>query len=353
MWNISFVRLVILCISVIFNSVSNASNPVSWLNGSSDTFDIQYQRTLLHVVALERFVAGRPDNLFKDLSPKGSNVSDVPKDPRTLWDTHVCLIPQLFSTFQREQWNKAREELRIYDVERVMNSYKRPAIGDVGYDPFFLKFYLHPYYLLRMTTNGHNLRGSAAGKKVQVNYFTIYKAASTYLHNLLVDFCKSLDSDKRSCNWSDMYIFEWIKKERMKRQKISLRKSDGQYSFAVVRDPIARFISGFTELEQRRRDKNATEPKLVKAEVDQSKPPPVVQPKRLSMKCLKGMKCALPPKVPLILDSESKRRHWEEKINQDDRLETFIFWLLRYDGSHSMVRECPECDHITPQGELD
>jgi hypothetical protein len=30
-------------------------------------------------------------------------------------------------------------------------------------------------------------------------------------------------------------------------------------------------------------------------------------------------------------------------------LETFILWLLRYNGSHSIIRECPECDHIAPQ----
>ena len=138
-----------------------------------------------------------------------------------------------------------------------------------------------------------------------------------------------------------------MKKDRMKRQKVSLRKSDGQYSFAIVRDPMTRFISGFTELEQRRRDKKANETKV--ANKTPPKKQPIAAPKISPMKCLKGMNCSVSLKG-VVLDAQSKRRHWEEKITNDDRLETFIFWLLRYDGSHSVVRECPECDHITPQG---
>ena len=343
---VSSYRLVVLFLSIIFSSLFITASQISWLNGSSDSFDFQYQRTQLHVLSLGRFAAGRPDNLIKNLSQKGIETSAIPEDPRKLWDTHVCLIPQLFSIFQREQWNKAREEIRRFDVNRVMNSYTRPKSGDLGYDPHNLKFYLHPYYLFRMKSNGHIL-----------NYFTIYKAASTYVHNLLADFCKNIDKHKRLCSWSELYLFDWMmKKDRMKREQISLRKTDGQsqYSFAIVRDPLARFISGFTELEQRRRDKKANETKISsKIAVHQPKKPAVIRLKNSPVPiCLKGMKCNLPPKQ-LSLDAESKRRHWEEKTTNDDRLETFIFWLLRYDGSHSVVRECPECDHITPQGTID
>ena len=35
--------------------------------------------------------------------------------------------------------------------------------------------------------------------------------------------------------------------------------------------------------------------------------------------------------------------------SQERRLETFILWLLRYNGSHGIIRDCPECDHIAPQ----
>ena len=342
---ISSLRLFVLFLCIIFNSLSiTTSHVVSWLNGSSDSFDFRYQRTLLHVVGNEQFMAIPTIGIITELSQKGSDTPAIPKDPRTLWDTHVCLIPQLFSSFQLEQWNKAREEIRRYDVERVMNSYTRPSDGDLGYDPHNLKFYLHPYYLFRITSNGNHLRGSD-GKKLQVNYFTIYKAASTYVRNLLAEFCKKCFG---KISWSEMYLFEWMKKDRMKRTKVSLRKTDGQYSFAIVRDPMARFISGFTELEQRRRDKKANETKAVsKTVVNQPKKTENVQPQR----CMRGFICTR--SMSFALDAESKRRHWEEKTTNDDRLETFIFWLLRYDGSHSVVRECPECDHITPQGTID
>ena len=339
------VRLVVVLIAgLLLCPITIACSPIAWLNGSTETFDFQFQRSLLHVVALERFSAGRPDNLITELSRKrGIEASTIPEDPRSLWDTHVCLIPQLHSMFQREQWTKARDEINGYDVDRVMKSYTRPKFGDVGYDPQVLKFYLHPYYMFHMTTNGHNL-----------NYFTIYKAASTYVHNLLADYCTKSEKRQKLCSWSEMYLFEWLKKDKMKRQKILLRKRDGQCSFAIVRDPMARFISGYTEVEQRRRDKKANETKIAnKAAITSPSKPAVVTPlKAPDFKCLKGMKCVVPLKAP-VLDAQSKRRHWEEKVSNDDRLETFIFWLLRYDGSHSMVRECPECDHITPQGMLD
>ena len=353
---LSLVRLVILFVGILFCFPPIASSPISWLNETTEPFDFQYQRTLLHVIANEHFMAFPTIDIIAELIQKGIHASTVPQDPRTLWDTHVCLIPQLFSTFQSEQWKKARQEVNRYDMEHVMKSYSRPMIGDGGYDPHNLKFYLHPYYLFRMTSNGNHLRGSG-GKRVQVNYFTIYKAASTYIRNLFTDFCKKVVG---KVSWSEMYLFEWMKKDRSKRLKVSLRKSDGQYSFAIVRDPMARFISGFTELEQRRRDKKAAEVKVAKATM--------TQPKRLdhpsvgrldggyrqqALKCPHGFSCIGIDSASSKLDAQSKRRHWEEKVSNDDRLETFIFWLLRYDGSHSMVRECPECDHITPQGMLD
>ena len=158
---------------VLLVVVITTANSISWLNGTSDPFDFQYQRTLLHVVGNEQLMAIPTTDIITELAQKGSETSSIPKDPRTLWDTHVCLIPQLFSTFQSEQWKKAREELKRYDIEHVMTSYNRPMIGDYGHDPHNLKFYLHPYYLFRMTSTGNHLRGSGK-KRLQVNYFTLF-----------------------------------------------------------------------------------------------------------------------------------------------------------------------------------
>ena len=54
----------------------------------------------------------------------------------------VCVLPDVFSVFQRDQWARARAEVAAYDPHGVSRSYRRPR-NDAGYDPLHLKVCTH------------------------------------------------------------------------------------------------------------------------------------------------------------------------------------------------------------------
>jgi len=183
--------------------------------------------------------------------------------------------------------------------------------------------------------------------------------------------------------WNETYAYAWFKSGRRKRAQISLQPRHGHYSFTVVRDPLARFVSGFTEVEYRRRtfrvNGTATNTKNntttgssssgkvegldmgsasapTRARADGSAAETDGRRSSRSKNSKSGKKnnnYAL--REASTLDTNARRRHWEELPNATTpavnvvRLETFILWMLRYEGSHSLMRECPECDHVAPQ----
>jgi len=69
-----------------------------------------------------------------------------------VWTDEICLKPRLFSDFAAEQWAKARVEVQDYDPLRLLAGPGRPPAGDPGWDPRYMKWYTHGYYLLKGTT---------------------------------------------------------------------------------------------------------------------------------------------------------------------------------------------------------
>ena len=153
--------------------LGNASQ--SWINASSIPIYFQLQQSpILNAAEIKQLKQKTP--AFSQIKKLLVNNNEMPPDKRELWDRHVCLIPRLYLPLQREQWQRARDELSMYDTDNVMNSYTPPKTGDGG--RFNLEFYVHPYYLFSMVMPP-NLRGTSGIDRnpivKQVNYFTIYK----------------------------------------------------------------------------------------------------------------------------------------------------------------------------------
>ena len=330
------------------------SNEVAWQFDPQHTpFQLHQQDAALHAAGLNTFfLVGQQMALLRGKNSTGTATTSgderptVDKNRREVMDNLVCRLPEVFSVFQTEQWEKARREVEMYDVESILSSYhqKKP---ERGYDSRYLKFYMHPYYLFQLLgpnasaptslTRAASTSPSSRQQPPQVNFFTIYKSANTYVRGLLDEYIKQ---QQRTMRASETFLFEVFFPSSGKHRKVvaSLQDTERnkQYSFTIVRDPLSRFISGFTEVEWRRSLKplDRSDKTTLPSSVDSS-----------TMHFVRQL---------IINTDPSRRRQWEERPRNAtiDRLETFILWLLRYNGSHSMMRECGECDHITPQGRL-
>ena len=75
--------------------------------------------------------------------------------------------PRLFSEFAESQWAKARIEVQDYDPSHILSG-PRAHVGDPGWDPRYMKWYTHGYYLLDVPL-------APVRRTKRLLYFSIYK----------------------------------------------------------------------------------------------------------------------------------------------------------------------------------
>ena len=138
------------------NSSSDSSGSDWWHDRAPAPFILSYQHTQMNTIGLVRVIGGVSDAAFHELFSTNATKtkpqlpplpSPLPPPPpprppplsrRQLWDTKVCVLPDVFSLFQKKQWARARAEVAAYDLHGVLNSYRRPRM-DPGYDSLHLK----------------------------------------------------------------------------------------------------------------------------------------------------------------------------------------------------------------------
>jgi hypothetical protein len=186
-------------------------------------------------------------------------------------------------------------------------------------------------------------------------FFTIYKSGNTYIRSLL----EHALLENTAGYSTDVMIKSLLKNGRIvpsrrtavgtirRAPRVSMSTANGYYSFAFVRDPIERFISGYTEIEHR---------------IVNAPPVPVV--------CGEGPPSLLGAPHTLLYDNTEGKHHGQEKpilvgtplyreghthfwrdypLGSVARFEAYIIWLLKFAASNKIISSCPVNDHIAPQ----
>jgi len=179
-------------------------------------------------------------------------------EPSPLVEKNVCKSVPLMMSVQRKQLEKAREELGDELAPEKIPSHLKSTVRD--YDFGFYTYNLGTLDVEitdqpRTLLIPHSGRGRSKGGFTSLVYYRIYKAANDHIRGMLLKFAHLTglyETDFRTCKSVEECIHSGAQYKPAGASKtLFFPNALRRYPFTFVRDPLARVIAGYREIDYR------------------------------------------------------------------------------------------------------